>query len=569
MKKLISTALAGFVLATSLTAAPDVGAADGQLRLSDESNLTLLRGNTYVTGVCGTVTADTLAANFEGKVTLTSPAGDILTGDTLVPSDTEVSTGTESMKILIYGDTDRNGRLSLSDVSAMLKHIAGWNNDICEDAFDLNWDRKNNLTDVAQLLKKIAGWNVPVGTDIEPMQITLSYYDSDCTEIGVIWHSVQKAMTPAVQVAEGETSDFTDARMIYGDTNSGIGDANSRAIIDGLEPGKTYSYRVGDASGYWSEPASFTVREGDPDGFTFLCFTDTQSKNSNPGNSFKTAWAAGLASYPEAELALHCGDIVESVGSGDWSKMLDPSAEYLRRIPMMAVSGNHETSYAGSMGIKMQYNHFNTDMPEQTSVDGGYFYSFDYDNVHFIMLNTNKQGTADDSLSDEQMAWLKADLESSDAEWTVVLMHHPIYSTGHGDTDRWSDPMVLAMRPQLAPLFAEHGVDVVLAGHDHVYYCTYPIDGEGNALSDTPAETVDGTVYYTDPAGVVYATPGCTGDSSRGSNSGVDKSYYRNVADGKARTFYAVTVEDGRITFDYCCASGGEAVVYDSWGIVK
>lgn len=566
MKKTLSRILSVLLLAASLSA-PAVAASD-RLKLSAGSTLTLINANEYVTGICGTITAEKLALEFAGDVTFTSPTGEILTGDAMVPSDTVVSNGTDSKKILIYGDVDRNAKLGIGDVIAILKYVAGWDVDICEKAIDLNWDKNCDISDATLLIRRIAGQNVCIGIDINPTQITLSYYDSDCTRLGVLWHSPKKTHNPAVQVVKGDTDDFSEARTILGYTSSGVSGYNSRAVIDGLEFGQTYSYRVGDASGFWSSPASFTVRDEDTEEFTFVCFTDSQSKDSDSGKSFRSAWKSALTLFPETEIALHCGDIVESVNSGSWSNMLDPSAEYLRRIPTMVISGNHETSYAGTSGVKIQYDHFYTDMPEQASVVDGYFYSFNYGNAHFVMLNTNKQDA--EGLSDEQLTWLKRDLEQNTAKWTLVLMHHPMYSTGCNSTDRWQDSMMLAMQAQLSPIFAEHGVDMVLAGHDHVYYCTYPIDGECTPLTESTSEIIDGTVYYTSPKGVIYTTPGCTGSSSRSLYSDHDKSYYRQTAENMTATFLTVKVRSDRLTVNFCAPSGyGTTSVYDSWGIIK
>ena len=503
------------------------------------------------------------------SVTLTAPNGKNLTGDTLVPSDTVISNGSDSIKALIYGDVDKNGQINLSDAASMLRFISKWEIDVCDSAIDLNWDNTKNLSDVSLLLKKIARWNVCIGVDITPKQITLSYFDSDCTKIGVVWHSANKTHNPAVQLTEGDTKDFTNARTIIGDTNIGIGDSNSRAVIDSLDPGKTYSYRVGDASGYWSESASFTMGNADTEEFSFVVFTDSQSKNADPGASFFSALISATNVYPDAAFALHCGDVVESVGADDWSAMLDPSAEFLRRLPMMVVSGNHETSYAGSLGYKMQYNHFFTDMPEQTSYTDGYFYSFTYGGVHFVMLNTNKQGTTDDSLSDEQMEWLIHDLESDDSKWTVVLMHHPLYSPGTGSTDRWEDPMAIAMRDQLTHVFEKYGVDIVIAGHDHIYYRTHPIGIDDTVSSDSPSEVINGTTYYTDPAGVIYSTPGCTGSSKR-SICNTHPEYYAALHEQISSSYLSVKVEEDRLTVDLCIPLFAiENQVIDSWGIIK
>ena len=161
MKRFLSGILAGLLLSSVMVILPRSQAAtDDRLKLSAGSNLTLIQGNTYLTGICGTITADVLADNFDQNITITSPSGDTLKGGILVPSDTVVSNGTSSVKVLIYGDTDRDGTLSLSDVTEILKYIANWNIDICEDAIDLNWDNKYDLSDVTLLLKKIAGWDV-------------------------------------------------------------------------------------------------------------------------------------------------------------------------------------------------------------------------------------------------------------------------------------------------------------------------------------------------------------------------------------------------------------------------
>ena len=59
-------------------------------------------------------------------------------------------------------------------------------------------------------------------------------------------------------------------------------------------------------------------------------------------------------------------------------------------------------------------------------------------------------------------------MESNTSDWVICYFHHPMYSDSwHGD-----DPF---LRTILAPLFEEHGVDIVLAGHDHSYQRSYPL----------------------------------------------------------------------------------------------
>lgn len=60
----------------------------------------------------------------------------------------------------------------------------------------------------------------------------------------------------------------------------------------------------------------------------------------------------------------------------------------------------------------------------------------------------------------EQVDWLEEELRRCTATWRVVLGHHPMLSYGeHGGESN----VVRAF----APLFAEHGVQFYLSGHDH------------------------------------------------------------------------------------------------------
>ena len=58
-----------------------------------------------------------------------------------------------------YGDVDGDGKVTLSDVTLIMKYIANWKGvDIDEVEADLNGDGYVNLTDVTAMMKKIAGW---------------------------------------------------------------------------------------------------------------------------------------------------------------------------------------------------------------------------------------------------------------------------------------------------------------------------------------------------------------------------------------------------------------------------
>jgi predicted phosphodiesterase len=97
-------------------------------------------------------------------------------------------------------------------------------------------------------------------------------------------------------------------------------------------------------------------------------------------------------------------------------------------------------------------------------MDGQRYYTFAKKNVRFFVLDTNL-------LDRQQMAWLDDALGRSGDEWKICYFHHPLYSNAraHGGN--------IELRVALEPLLLKHGVDVVFAGHDHVYERLKPQKG--------------------------------------------------------------------------------------------
>jgi len=102
-----------------------------------------------------------------------------------------------------------------------------------------------------------------------------------------------------------------------------------------------------------------------------------------------------------------------------------------------------------------------------------------------------------------QTTWLgKALASPTDAAWTMVTMHKPAYSAGvHGSDEE--------IQRQWVPLFERYDVPLVLAGHDHDYQRSKPIDGvtyvvSGGAATLRPTGQEDftqvstSTLHYVD-----------------------------------------------------------------------
>jgi len=82
-------------------------------------------------------------------------------------------------------------------------------------------------------------------------------------------------------------------------------------------------------------------------------------------------------------------------------------------------------------------------------------YTFDYQGVRFVALNSN-EGLA------EQAEWLERVLASEPRRWTVVTFHHPVFSPAKGRDNP-------ELRRLWKPVLDRYRVDLVLTGHDHTY----------------------------------------------------------------------------------------------------
>ncbi len=111
----------------------------------------------------------------------------------------------------------------------------------------------------------------------------------------------------------------------------------------------------------------------------------------------------------------------------------------------------------------------------------GRWYAKEFEDLLFIGLDSNIPSDP------EQLRWLDETLSNSNAGWKIVAMHHPPYSAGwHGS----HEPSL----ESLTPLFEQHGVDLVLSGHDHDYQrsklvngVTYVVSGGGGKIRPTGA----------------------------------------------------------------------------------
>lgn len=75
------------------------------------------------------------------------------------------------------------------------------------------------------------------------------------------------------------------------------------------------------------------------------------------------------------------------------------------------------------------------------------------------------------SLDPRQLEWLREELKKSGTAWKICFFHHPLYTSGRYRAGARS------LRLVLEPILVEGDVDVVLAGHEHLYERVQPQRG--------------------------------------------------------------------------------------------
>lgn len=341
--------------------------------------------------------------------------------------------------------------------------------------------------------------------------------------------------------------------------------AKHTITLSGLEPGTKYSYRVGDADrGWWSEAGTIETAGGNDEGFTFFYLTDPQAQRPEHFKRFDEVLDAAAELYPESKFIVSAGDQVdEGTNVKHWKYLLN-STDKLLDLPMMPTTGNHEDE-----GAVLTENYVLPNVPEQ-DLDSGVYYSYDYNDVHFTVLNTNDD--EDDKLSDAQIEWLKNDIKSSDAKWKIVVMHKAIYSNG----SHFDDGEVEGMRYQLSTLLPYLGVDLVLQGHDHAYLRTGAM--KANAVVPVAEDTVnyDGLEYRMkyNPKGTIYSICGTSGVKVYKTKdvTATDESFPRAetlTTNSENSMFSAITVEGDCLYYSAYEVADGETIRVDDFAIEK
>ena len=236
--------------------------------------------------------------------------------------------------------------------------------------------------------------------------------------------------------------------------------------LSGLTANTKYEYRVGygDKRSDWHDFA--TAGKGQ---FKALIFPDSQSNDYRGWANL--VQAAGKAN-PDAAFFVNMGDLVDNgEDHTQWRAWFDAVNGLIDRIPVATLLGNHET-YDLNWKIRMPQAYLKLfALPANGSQERkNQYYSYDYGDVHFIVLNTQlaEMEQFQPGLLAAETEWFKRDIAKTDKKWKVVLMHKDVltyaFKSKSGRQAGISD-----IGQAFMPLFDQYGVDVVLTAHLHTY----------------------------------------------------------------------------------------------------
>lgn len=419
-----------------------------------------------------------------------------------------------------------------------------------------------------------------------PSNVVVTLGGDSATELNVAWLTKYSVAGSDIELLPGDSDaaftgrPTTDARITsltdsidktYPGADFGLfgllpfSKAYTKHVVklSGLVPGEKYRYRVGDAErGWWSDEGVLETASNKNE-FAFFYVTDPQAQRPSHYKIYSNVMEKARRLYPDGKFVVCCGDQVDDgTNCKQWNYFLNSTDAFLN-LPFMPVSGNHEDKKAS-----VSENFILPGVAPQNE-ESGVYYSYDYNNVHFTVLNTND--ITDDKLDAKQLKWLENDLKSSGAQWKILILHKALYSNG----SHFDDKEVVGMRKQLSALLPYLDVDIVLQGHDHVYMRT----GVMNANSTVPVKTddvdFDGRDYgmKLDPQGSIYAICGTSGVKVYASKEpkATDRFFPRPevAVDSAYPMFAAVTVKGDSLYYDAYQVIGDKTRRADSFAVKK
>lgn len=239
-----------------------------------------------------------------------------------------------------------------------------------------------------------------------------------------------------------------------------------RFTIEGLAPRTRINYRV-HAGASQTERLAFQTAPLAGDVVRIGVYGDVRGGHDTHRRLVEQMLGEGL------DLVAVTGDMVmRGTDDGDWQRFFAVARELLAQVRYLPAIGNHDLGWR-----RADPSVFALPAGPAGRPDHVYWYSVDLADVHLVFLDSNAYE------AHEQEQWLEADLAAARRKRVraiIALTHDGPYSRGIHRGNQLA-------RERYVPILAKYQVDLVIAGHDHLYQrgeaggIRYVVSGGGGA----------------------------------------------------------------------------------------
>lgn len=378
--------------------------------------------------------------------------------------------------------------------------------------------------------------------------VALSSFGQTITRIPYLQKGTETGVTIKWRTDVDDTSVVEYSTDVTFATYSTLSDATPKVDheldITGLASGTVYYYRIGIGGSLLSQNTDLyfkthpSIGTADPYTFWILGGIGKAAFSTNVVRALETRDA--FYSYIGNNIIdgiILTGDNADSHGTDVQyqSSLFNTYSDRVQNSIVWSTIGNIDGKYiipdGGHVGAYYNIFSFPT-MGESGGLASGTesYYSFDYGNIHFIVLNSFEE---DRSVGAAMYNWALNDIQNTTQQWIIGIWHHPPYSKGWHTSEGlqyFGDPAeieLIEMRENIIPMLEANGIDLVIAGHSEVYERSYFINGHyGESAS------FDFATHTVGPNGDGDGKPtsdGAYSKSSVGDNAGIGTVYSTNA----------------------------------------
>jgi len=351
------------------------------------------------------------------------------------------------------------------------------------------------------------GTSLSWGTTYTPTTLGLTPGNTT-TEVRVTWYRGSgSGATTNIRFIRGTLIAGKQLINVTGTVAGSSTTAQHKATVTGLIPGESYVYSVSIDGNNWSPMYDFKVPAATGP-FKFAVVADPQlttgavdANSRYPATSVTTAagWkeTMDIISTKGVSFIVSAGDQVDSSNNEtQYNNLFAP--EGIKTLPFAPVVGNHDTNV-------LFFQHYNipNEQGTENSTDVGANYYYLYNNILFVGLNTSG------SSSTSKINTFRTTIQNAKAahagkyDWLIVHHHKSTASVAEHAADA---DIQLFVEQGFETLMSTEKVDFVLAGHDHVYARSYPLQGLDSGKVSVPDKTNGTSQTYTNPGNPIYLT---------------------------------------------------------------